>query len=146
MATKKLIKQSKPKSRMRGVDYRQLADFRYALRIFMEFSSAAARDAGLTPLQHQALLAIKGLSTSGKVGIGDIARQLLSRHHSTVELLDRLVDAGLVQRCFDEDDKRRVNIVLSDRAERVLETLSEAHVKELRRLRPMLRVILRLSK
>lgn len=145
MATKKRTKQTKPNGRMRDADYRQLADFRYALRMFLEFSSSAARKAGLTPLQHQALLTIKGLSISGKVSIGDIAKQLLSRHHSTVELLDRLGDAGLVQRCFDEGDKRRVNIVLSDQAERILEVLSEAHINELRRLRPIFSAVLRLS-
>lgn len=127
---------------MSGVDYQRLADFRYALRLFLEFSSAAARQAGLTAQQHQALLAIKGLSISGTVSVGDVAGRLLSRHHSTVELLNRLADAELVERQLDPEDKRRVNIVLTAKAERTLERLSAAHVDELKRLGPLLQGVL----
>ena len=129
--------------RLRDCDYQQLADFRYALRQFLEFSSNAARKAGLTPQQHQALLAIKGLSIAGDVSIGNIAARLISRHHSTVELLDRLVDLGLVRRRLDAADRRRVNILLTAKAERLLATLSEAHIMELKRLRPTLRSLLK---
>lgn len=127
---------------MREIDYQQLADFRYALRRFMEFSSSVAREAGLTPQQHQALLAIKGLSVAGMVSIGAIAERLVSRHHSTVELLDRLVDLGLVRRRVDVADRRRVNVLLTPKAERLLARLSAVHIAELKRLRPALRAML----
>jgi DNA-binding MarR family transcriptional regulator len=142
MATKPKPAKTPARKRMADAQYQQLADFRYALRQFLDFSSGVARDAGLTPQQHQALLTIKGLSVSGVVNVGDIAERLLSRHHSVVELLDRLVGAELVERRLDADDKRRVHIVLTNKAERVLEKLSEAHMDELKRLRPMLRAVL----
>ena len=142
MTTKKSTSRSTSRKRMSDVNYRQLADFRFALRLFLEFSSTAAREAGLTPQQHQALLAIKGLSISGPVSVGDVASRLLSRHHSAVELVDRLADAKLIERQIDPDDKRRVHIVLTAKAERALERLSTSHLEELKRLRPLLQAVL----
>lgn len=133
-----------PVKRSSGIDYRRLSEFRYELRKFMEFSSSAARQAGLTPQQHQALLAIKGLSATGTVRVGDIAARLISRHNSTVELLNRLADLGMVRRQTDAEDRRRINIVLTPKAEHLLEKLSDAHIAELKRLRPLLRSMVKL--
>jgi len=140
--SKSAVRKNPPTKQLSGQDYRQLADVRYALRKFMEFSEKAAREAGLTSQQHQALLTIKGLSVVGNVSVGDVAKRLISHHNSTVELLDRLVDLGLVERRGDENDKRRINIVLTMRAERLLGELSDAHVAELKRLRPVLQMML----
>src|SRR4051812_39011117 len=71
-------------------DYEALAGFRYQLRLFLAFSETAARKAGLSPQQHQALLAIKGLAGSSPASVGDLARFLLIRHHTAVELINRM--------------------------------------------------------
>src|SRR5580704_11668035 len=71
--------------------YETLAAFRYALRRFIRFSEGAARAAGITPQQHQALLAIKGFPARDKVTVGELAERLQLRHHSAVGLIDRLV-------------------------------------------------------
>ena len=123
-------------------DYRTLAGFRYLLRRFLAFSEAAARAAGLTPQQHQALLAIKGFPHGEDVTIHDLATQLCVRHHSAVELVDRLEGSGLVVRRHDPADRRRVLLTLTAAAEARLADLSATHLEELRRLRPALAEIL----
>jgi DNA-binding MarR family transcriptional regulator len=117
-------------------DYRALARFRYALRVFLRFSERAARHAGLAPNQHQLLLAIRGWDgpDSGPT-IGDIAQHLQLQHHSVVELVDRAVMADLVTRQPDPDDRRRQRLALTDQGARHIATLSAAHRDELRRFR-----------
>jgi DNA-binding MarR family transcriptional regulator len=115
-------------------DYQALAGFRHALRQFLAFSEAAAAEAGLTPGQHQALLAIKGMPGGNDISVGDLAAWLGVRHHSCVGLVDRLVRQGLVRRCHDPVDRRRMALRLTARAERKLAGLSVAHRDELRRL------------
>jgi DNA-binding MarR family transcriptional regulator len=119
-------------------DYQTLAGFRFLLRRFLGFSESAARSAGLKPQQHQALLAIKGFPGGAEVTIHDLAAQLCIRHHSAVELVDRLVESGLVVRRHDPADRRRVLLDLTVAAERRLADLSATHLDELRRLRPAL--------
>lgn len=119
-------------------DYQSLSEFRYLLRCFVEFSQTAARGVGLTPRHHQALLAIKGFPEDRLVTIGDLAERLRIRHHSAVELVDRLCDAGLVVREQDENDQRRVVLMLTDQANDHLAELSAAHLDELSRIEPML--------
>lgn len=123
-------------------DYEALAEFRYLIRRFLAFSQDAARAAGLTPRQHQALLAIKGFPGGRIATVGDLAEQLSIRHHSAVELVDRLVEAGLVQRIHDADDQRRVLLSLTTRAEEDLASLSAVHLDELSRIEPVLGRIL----
>jgi DNA-binding MarR family transcriptional regulator len=122
--------------------YRLLAEFRYLLRGFLEFSEVAARGAGLTPGQHQALLAIKGFPSDRGPTVGELAKRLRIRHHSAVELVDRLVDADLCTRTHDAVDRRRVLLGLTEHAEHLLAALSAAHLAELRALRPALQEIL----
>jgi DNA-binding MarR family transcriptional regulator len=119
-------------------DYHALSEFRYEIRRFIHFSEGSARTAGLEPQQHQLLLAVKGLSLHGKVTISDIAERLQLRHHSTVELLDRMTDHGLIQRTRDTVDQRRVLIVLTSAGEEVLRHLSLLHRTELRSTGPAL--------
>ena len=124
-------------------DYRTLSEFRHLLQRFLAFSQAAAQEAGLAPRQHQALLAIKGFPRDGGVTIHDLAERLCIRHHSAVELVDRLAEAGLVVRRHDPDDRRRVLLDLTQAAEQRLESLSAIHLDELQRLRPALQDILK---
>jgi DNA-binding MarR family transcriptional regulator len=118
-------------------DYQRLAEFRYHLRGFLKFSERAASKMGLRPQQHQALLAIKG--TPGEhVTVGILAERLGIRHNSTVELIDRLIMNGLVERRQNPRDRREVLIDLTNRAERILANLSLAHRNEIRKLAPLL--------
>jgi DNA-binding MarR family transcriptional regulator len=114
-----------------AVDYRALAELRFQIRRFLRFSETAARRAGIEPQQHQLLLALKGLEGEEGPTIGDLARRLLIRHHSVVELIDRLEDRGLVRRHRSEGDRRRVCAGLTPEGERVLEALSVEHHAEL---------------
>jgi DNA-binding MarR family transcriptional regulator len=123
--------------------YRALSDFRYLIRRFLEFSQTAAASAGLTSRQHQALLAIKGVAPDGRPTIGYLAERLRIRHHSAVELTDRLADAGLIAREHDPQDRRRVLLHLTPMAEASLAELSAAHLEELHRIRPTLLAIVR---
>ncbi len=121
-----------------AADYQTLATFRLALRRFIAFSETAAADVGLMPQQHQALLIIKTLSLKSSPSVGDVAEQLLIRHHSAVELINRLVRMELLQRYRDHEDRRRVRVALTPLAEDKLAVLSSAHLNELRAVRPLL--------
>lgn len=127
-------------------DYEALSEFRYLLRSFLQFSQTAAQAAGLPPRQHQALLAIRGFAAGRAVAIGDLAERLGVKHNSAVELVDRLVKAGLVVRQPDEKDQRRVLLQMTGLAEDKLALLSVAHLDELDRLEPTLRRVLELRK
>ncbi len=120
------------------VDYAALAEFRFLLRGFIEFSEVAARHAGLTPRQHQALVQIKGFPAGRAVTVGALAARLHIRHHSAVELADRLEQAGLIERVADRADRRRVLIRLTAKSEALLVGLALAHQQELQRLCPAL--------
>ena len=115
-------------------DFQTLARFRRSLRTFLHFSEQAARQAGLTPSQHQLLLMIKGFD-QGQPSVGDAAEWLGLRHHSAVELVDRAVSAGLVQREVDPVDARRQRLRLTGLGEAKLTALSALHRDELRRFR-----------
>jgi DNA-binding MarR family transcriptional regulator len=124
-------------------DYRALARFRHALRVFQRFSEDAARAAGTTPAQHQLLLAIRGFRGDGSPVIGDLADALQLRHHSVVELVDRADTAGLVRRSTDPVDQRRQRVELTAAGRDVLEELSVVHRDELRRFRSEMFDVLR---
>src|SRR5690242_16180380 len=111
-------------------DYERLAEFRYLLRQFMAFSEKAAEAAGLTPQQHQALLAIKGFGASRLMTTGELAERLGIRHHSAVGLIDRLLSKSLVHRQTGAEDRRQVLVKLTPKAHRLLERLSAAHHDE----------------
>ncbi len=124
--------------RLTSEDYENLLAFRTGLRRFLRWSEARAREVGLTPAQHQLLLAIKGHPGTDPPAVGDLAEYLLLRPHSTVELIDRAEAAGLVERWGDDGDGRITRVRLTaDGAER-LDQLATAHLDELRRLAPVL--------
>jgi DNA-binding MarR family transcriptional regulator len=122
----------------RGVDYEALADFRYEIRRFLNFSEDAARAAGIEPQQHQALLAIKGQTAGIDTTVGVLAQRLQIRHHSAVELSGRLERRGLIRRSRRGVDRRQVQLQLTPRAERLLAKLSLTHRDELRSAEPRL--------
>ncbi len=119
------------------MEYESLAEFRYILRKFLSFSKSAARNAGVPPAQHQALLAIKGYPSRDHVTIGELAERLQIRHHSAVELVNRLEEQQLVQRQSGAD-RRTVLVSLTAAGEAILARLSTLHREELRRIKPWL--------
>lgn len=125
------------RSNLSQADYEVLSEFRYQIRCFLEFSQNAAKAAGLTPRQHQALLALKGFPKNRLITIGDLAERLRIRHHSAAELVDRLSEARLVTRGHDPEDQRRVVLTLTARAEEYLAGLSAVHLKELKKIKPV---------
>jgi DNA-binding MarR family transcriptional regulator len=114
-------------------EYQRLLRLRDGLRRFLDWSSREAMTAGLTPAQHQLLLAIRG-HQPGTPSVRDVAEHLLTRHHSTVQLVDRAERAGLVERHADEDDHRVVRLNLTSLGARLLESLAASHLEELERL------------
>lgn len=119
-------------------DFTNLLDFRTRLRRFERWSEQQARAVGLTPAQHQLLLAVKGHADRRDPTIRQLADYLLLRHHSTVELVNRVEASGLVRRFGDPDDARVVRIGLTPRGEDRLGRLTTMHIAELRQLAPIL--------
>jgi len=119
-------------------DYRALAGFRHQLRRFLAFSEQAARGASIEPRQHQVLLALRGLPEGVSPSVQVLADKLVLRHHTVVELLDRLESGGLIRRDRASDDKRRARITITVRGEALLRRLSDAHLAELQRFAPAL--------
>lgn len=122
-------------------DYERLLDFRTGLRRFLRWSADQAAMAGVTPAQHQLLLAIRGHPDPAGPTIREMAGYLLVRHHSAVELVDRAVAAGLVERRQDGDDLRAVRLCLTANGADRLARLSALHLEELRRFAPQLQAL-----
>ena len=126
------------KQKKHPVDYRALADFRHEIRRFLSFSEQAARDAGIEPQQHQALLAIKGLPAGRRATVGVLSERLQIQHHSGVELSVRLEAKGLIRRTRSRRDRREVLLSLTRRGEKLLRELTLPHRAELRSAGPTL--------
>ena len=118
---------------MNDADFERLLAFRDGLRRFLRWSEDQAKAVGLTGAQHQLLLAVRG--HGGPPSVGEVAQHLLLRHHSVVELVDRAVASGLVERIADPIDQRVVRIGLTAAGTRKVEALAGAHLEELSRLR-----------
>jgi DNA-binding MarR family transcriptional regulator len=119
-------------------DYETLANLRYILRRFMDFSTSAAQNEGLPTQQHQALLAVKGHPGPQPMTIGALADRLMIAPHSATELVGRLTAAGLIERRSDPLDKRRQTLELTPQAEALLVRLSSIHLREIREMAPEL--------
>ena len=126
-----------------AVTYATLAEWRYQLRLLLGRREAAARAAGVEPQQYMLLLQIKGLEARGRVTIGMLAERLQIRHHSAVELVDRLVKRGLVARRRHDGDRRQVVVKLRAPGEAVLRRLALNSLAELRAEAPALVATLR---
>ena len=123
----------------RDADYRRLLEFRTGLRRFLRWSEEQAEAAGVTPSQHQLMLAIRGHDDARGPTIGEVAEYLVTKHHSVVELADRAERAGLVRRRQDPNDHRVVRLTLTSRGAAILERLGALTVAELSRLAPRMR-------
>jgi DNA-binding MarR family transcriptional regulator len=121
-------------------DFEALAEFRYRIRRFLHFSEQAARSSDIEPQHHQLLLAVKGFrgAPGESPTIGYLAERLQIRHHSAVELIDRMASHGLVERVQSERDRRQVIISLTRQGDRILRKLSAEHIRELREMGPAL--------
>jgi DNA-binding MarR family transcriptional regulator len=117
-------------------DFQAMAELRYQIRCFLRFSETAARRAGIEPQQHQLLLAVRGLPDGIKPTVGVLAERMQLQHHSTVELVDRLVDRGFLCRLRATDDRRQVLVKLTHDGEEFLKTLSLHHLQELQSAGP----------
>jgi DNA-binding MarR family transcriptional regulator len=120
-------------------DYEAMAAYRYAIRRFLRFSEEAVREAGVMPQQYQLMLAIKGYPGRDYANVGELAERMQLDHHSTVGLIDRTEERGLVRREQGQDDRRQVNISLTPAGESMLRKLATVHREELRRMREDLR-------
>jgi DNA-binding MarR family transcriptional regulator len=122
-------------------DYQRLLEFRDGLRRFVRWSEEQAAEVGLTPAQHQLLLAVRGHPDSQGPTVSDVAEHLLLRRHSVVGLINRAVAAGLVTRTSDPDDQRVVRLKLTKLGDHRLAQLSALHLEELHRLAPRLQPV-----
>lgn len=127
-------------------DYEALATFRYAMRKFLSFSKRTlAAEAGLTPEQYEALLALKAFGRSNGFTITDLSERLQVRHHTAVSLVDKLEAGGLVRRQQGIRDRRRVFVRLTAAGSRVLAKVAMLHRREMRVRSPeMIEALLRL--
>jgi DNA-binding MarR family transcriptional regulator len=132
---------TKESQSLTDADYARLADFRYAMRCFLEFSEIAAIKEGLTPQQHQALLVIRG-SEGATATVGRLAERLRIRHHTAVEQAQRLEAASMISRETNPKDRRSVLLRLTSEGDAMLERLSLAHRAELGELSPQIMALL----
>ena len=111
--------------------YRAMADFRYELRRFLRYSEQLTRRQGVTPLQYQLLLQVKGYPGREHATIGELAERLQAKHHGAVALVSRCEEAGFVSRRSSHEDRRAVFVELTPKGERLIERLARLHRNEL---------------
>lgn len=115
-------------------DFRNNLRFRVTLRRFLRWSEEQASAAGLTPTQHQLLVAIKGHPGPRAPSVREIAEYLLLQSHSAVGLVDRAETAGVVRRRQDPDDARVVRVELTEKGDKLVTDLTTAHLAKLHEL------------
>jgi DNA-binding MarR family transcriptional regulator len=133
------LKRAEKRFKLATRDYAQLAAFRHTLRKFMRFSEMAAARAGLTTQHYQAMLVVRGCPEDLRITINDLAQQLLIKHNSAVELVDRLAEEDLVLREASPVDRRKVQLRLTGRGRQVLAKLAAMRRRELQRIGPVLK-------
>lgn len=117
---------------------RRLAEFRFQLRKFLHFSSLAAGGAGLRAQQYQLLQCVWGMPEELDPTIANVAARMLLKHNSAVELVDRTIEQGLLRRCPDPTDHRRILLRMTPHGEQLLASLAAWHVRELEETGPEL--------
>jgi DNA-binding MarR family transcriptional regulator len=122
---------------MEKADYEALAEFRYQLRRFLRFSEDVTRASGITPLQYQLLIQVKGFPGRDWATVGELAERLQAKHHGVVALISRCEALGLVQRRASTQDQRRVEIRLTPEGERCAGELATLHRDEFASLRSL---------
>jgi DNA-binding MarR family transcriptional regulator len=130
-----------PQTHLRA-NIQAMAELRYQIRLFLRFSENAARQAGLEPQQHQLLLAVKGLPPSLRPTVGVLAERMQLKPHSTVGLIDRLVEGGFLARLRATDDRRQVLVKLTHDGEQILQKLAVHHLDQLRSVGPKFKNVL----
>jgi DNA-binding MarR family transcriptional regulator len=125
-------------SAMTVAEFRALAEFRYRIRIFLNGSEEAARYAGLEPQQYVLLLALRGLPAGLEPSIRELAERMQLRHHSVVELVDRLERRQFLRRERSRSDRRQVLLHLTPKGEKILTRLAKQRISELRDAAPAL--------
>jgi len=115
-----------------SAEYRALAELRYRIRHFLREGDTTALLEGLEPQQYQMLLAIRGLEEGELATVGTLAERLAIKHHSAVELIDRLEKRGYVRRLRDKEDRRQVRVLLLPRGEKALAGVVKERISELR--------------
>ena len=123
---------------MTSPEFRALSEFRYQIRLFLNGSEEAARNAGLEPQQYLLLLALRGLPLDREASIRELAERMQLRHHSVVELVDRLERRLLLRRERSRNDRRQVILHLTPRGEKILTRLAKQRIAELRTAAPAL--------
>jgi DNA-binding MarR family transcriptional regulator len=124
--------------RMNSTDHQALAEFRFLLRCYLKNGEKAARSVGLEPQQYLGLLALRGIPSSQTATIQALAERLQIRHHSTVELVDRMEKRGLLRRERSEEDRRQIRLHVTPRGEKLLSRLVRHRITELRVIGPAL--------
>jgi len=119
------------KRSIRDDKYQSLAELRFRIRVFLQRSDVAAQEVGVEPQQFQLLLAIRGLEPGTKCTIRTLSERLLLKHHSTVELVDRLEANNLVARSRDRDDRRQVFVHLQPKGDQLLEEIVRKRLDDL---------------
>ena len=117
--------------KMSKADFETLANFRYQLRRFLRFSEQVTRRSGVTPLQYQLMLQIKGFPGREWATVAELAERLQAKHHGVVALVSRCEAIGMVRRNASRSDQRRVEVQLTQEGEECLEQLARLHRDEL---------------
>ncbi|SRR6266567_2944984 len=121
----------KPDHDMSKDDLERLAEFRYQLRRYLRFSEEVTRRGGITPLQYQLMLQIKGFPGRETATVGELAERLQAKHHGVVSLISRCEAAALVKRSISRSDRRRVDVQLTKKGDKCLQQLAGLHRAEL---------------
>lgn len=122
-------------------DYRTLLAFRMALTRFLHWRAEQTQDVGVTPQQHNLLLAIRAHTNPSGPSVRELSDYLMLRHHSTVELVNRAQAVGMVRRTADPEDRRIVRVRLTSAGRRLVRQLEEVHREELRQIAPAVSLI-----
>jgi DNA-binding MarR family transcriptional regulator len=129
---------SRVKRSLSREDIQRLAEFRFQLRRFLNFSNAAAEEAGLRPQQYQLLQCVTGMPDELEPTIANVAARMMLKHNSVVELVDRTIEQGLLKRVPDPIDHRCILLRVTTQGERVLASLAAFHLEELDNAGPQL--------
>ncbi len=121
-------------------DFERLAHFRYRLRCFLRYSEDLCSEYGVTALQYQLLLHLKGFQGREWATVGELAERLQARHHGTVALVNRCERAGLVERRRGRQDRRQIEVHLLDKGSDLVETIARRHQPELQLLQEEFRL------
>lgn len=115
-------------------EFETLSNFRYQLRRFLRWSEQLTRREGITSLQYQLMLHVRGFPGREWATITELAERLQSHHHGVVALVSRGEKLGLVERRTGRSDRREVEIHLTRKGEKIVGRLAALHRDELLRL------------